>query len=943
LRHQSGAAIIAVVERGATTGLLRFRVLGPLEAWCEDRPLRLGGERQRALLALLVLRANELLTIDQLVEERFGGEPSDAAINAVRAAVSRLRRALEDRETDGTLVTRQGGYVLRADPEQLDALVFERLLAQGQTLMTDGHPHRAAACLREALALWRGPALADLALVECLQAEVRRLDELRLVARMELVDADLELGRASQLIAELEALVSANPLQERLRAQLMRALYQAGRQADALAVYRQTSELLREELGLEPSRHLQDIEQSILQHDLALQPANPVAAAPHSNLPRPATAFVGRAAELAEVTAMLQHRDARLVTLTGAGGSGKTRLALGVAEACSHRYADGVRFVDFSDITDPELIASTICAALELREQPDVPAAEALARYLRARRLLLVLDNLEQLIEGTRLLAGLLASSPGLSLLVTSREPLRLAGEIQYDVPVLQCDDAVALLRERVQAVAPRVSVDAALAGRICERVDYLPLAVELAAARAKAFSPAEILSRLDERLPLLTGGPRDAPRRQHTLGATIGWSYELLGDAEQRLFARLAVFAGGFTLTGAEAVSDAHLDTLQALLDRSLIVRDGERYAMLQTIREYALGRLLESGEADFIHLAHARWLTGLLESEGLTPPWWPNRTSLRRMAQERENFTAALEWASKQGAIEILARLSALLTGVWIMRGQLHEASRWLALALAHQHELPASLAAQLLSAARSLAHHSGDHANAAAFTAQALALWRELGDIDAIAREMISVGSAAHSADDPAAARLAMGEAITFARENDLTEALAVALNNLGDLAIQEGKLDEGQSLGEEALTVAAAGSISAGIAQVNLAHLMMLKGRPRDALALSHHALESALAQGDLLLVAWAAIGHAWSLAALNDVDRSGRLLGSATRFIQDAGATHEWMDIASANAANDILTGQLGTQEAQALIDEGAGRQMEEAAAEELALLADKTH
>ena len=633
---------------------------------------------------------------------------------------------------------------------------------------------------------------------------------------------------------------------------------------------------------------------------------------------------------------MLRSGKARLVTMTGAGGSGKTRLALQAAEACSYQYPDGVWFVGFSDITDPELIAPTLCQAFGLQERPNIPPARRLEQSLRNRRLLLVLDNLEQLIEGAPLIARLLANSPALSLLVTSREPLRLAGEGQYDVPVLQRADAVELFLERARAVAPRVSVDPDLAGPICERVDYLPLAVELAAARAKALSPAEILLRLDERLPLLTGGPRDAPRRQHTLDATISWSYDLLDEAEQRLFARLAVFAGGFTLTGAEAVCDAHLETLQALMDRSLIVRDGERYTMLQTIREYALARLIESGEADAVHLVHAQWLTALLESEGLTPPRWPNGTSLRKLTQERENFTAALEWASKTGAVETVVQLSALLTAVWIVCGQLREASRWISLALAHQYELPASLAAQLLSAARSLAHHTGDHASAGVFTAQALALWRDLGEIDSIAREMINVGNAANLSGDPAAARVAMDEAINFARQNDLTEALAVALNNLGDIAIRQGKLDEGQSLGEEALTVLSPGSISASIAQVNLAHVMMRKGHPRDALAFSRQALDSALQQGELLVVAWASIEHAWALAALNDFDRSCRLLGSATRFIEDAGAANDWMDLASANAAHDILRDHLGTQEAQARLKEGAGIHLEDAAAEELA-------
>jgi DNA-binding SARP family transcriptional activator len=251
-------------------GLLRFRVLGPIEAWRGDTPLRLGGERQRALLALLLVHVNELVRTEQLVDQLLGEELSKQALNTTRVAVSRLRRLLEDGDAAGVLVTRAGGYVLNAGPEQLDVARFERLLADGRGLLAGGDAASAAARLREALALWRGPPLADLAVLEFVQPEIRRLEELRLLALMERIDADLVLGADAELIGELEALVAANPLLERLRAQLMLALYRAGRQAEALEVYRQTSELLREELGLEPSRGLQELEHRVLRQDPAL-------------------------------------------------------------------------------------------------------------------------------------------------------------------------------------------------------------------------------------------------------------------------------------------------------------------------------------------------------------------------------------------------------------------------------------------------------------------------------------------------------------------------------------------------------------------------------------------------------------------------------------------------------------------------------------------------
>ena len=371
-------------------------------------------------------------------------------------------------------------------------------------------------------------------------------------------------------------------------------------------------------------------------------------------LPVPATPFVGRAREVAELTALLRRNDTRLLTLTGAGGSGKTRLALRVAEAIGASYGDGSWFVGFGDVTDPDLIALTICEAMGLTEPSDLAPVALLEHWVGDQAVLLVLDNLEQLGRGTAVLGQLLAACPGMTLLVTSREPLHLAGEHQYDVPGLANTEAIELFIARSQAVAPRLNVDPALAAMICERLDCLPLAIELAAARTKALSPDQILARLDRRLPLLSGGPRDAPQRQRTLKATIDWSYELLSDEERCLFARLAVFAGGCTLAAAQAVCQADLDTLQALVDRSLVRSDGERYWMLQTLREYALERLELAGEENELRRRHHEWFADLLDAEAvdvhdLHPENIARRTRSSARPQERENIKSALAWALK------------------------------------------------------------------------------------------------------------------------------------------------------------------------------------------------------------------------------------------------------------------------------------------------------
>jgi predicted ATPase/DNA-binding SARP family transcriptional activator len=931
--HQRGRIIWTMGSEVA--GRLKFGVLGPLEVRRDRRLVRLGGERQRTLLALLLVHANQVMSVDWLADQLFGGQRSESAVNAVRVAVSRLRGLLENSNRGSVLLTRSGGYVLEVDPERLDAAVFERLLAEGQGLLASGDPASAAACLREALVLWRGPALADVSLVECLQPEIRRLEELHLVALMDRIDAELAVGRAAELVAELESLVAAEPLQERMRGQLMLALYRAGRQADALAVYRETSELLRDELGLEPSRQLRELERSILQQEPTLEPMSRPAPPVSTTLPVSPTPFLGRSRELAEVIALLQREDTRLFTLTGAGGSGKTRLALRAAESSVSEYPDGVWFVGFADITDPELIAPTICHALEIGEQIDLTSMQRLEGWLADRRLLLVLDNLEQLAEGTSVLGELLATCAGLTLLLTSREPLHLAGERQYEVPVLEDADAVELFITRAQAVAARQVVDPELVGAICERLDYLPLAIELAAARTKALSATELLGRLEKSLPLLTGGPRDAPRRQHTLTATIDWSHDLLTGDERTLFAHLAVFAGGCTLPAAEAVCGARIDTLQALVDRSLVRSDGERYWMLQTIREYALAKLEQRAEAREVRKRHARWFVDLVAAEGSTPPGWPSDTALNHLAPEQENFRAALEWAERIADLETLARLASALTAVWVIRGQLHEATHWLTLALQQQNEYRDRLAAQVMSAGWRLARHQGKTAEAAAFAARALELWQALGDPKAITRAMLDVAHTAVTAGDVSRGRDLLEQAVSLAREHDLREILAAGLNNLADLALLEENLEEAKALTEESLRVSQPGSALADIALMNLSCIETQEGNLVAAVHSVRQALDGSLRRGDLLWVAWAAIGLAWPTALQGRFEPAARLLGAAVAFLEEAGAGRDWMDQVCEDKTRCLLSERLGVTKAHALLDEGRAVPLQQAARDAL--------
>jgi hypothetical protein len=520
-------------------------------------------------------------------------------------------------------------------------------------------------------------------------------------------------------------------------------------------------------------------------------------------------------------------------------------------------------------------------------------------------------------------------------LLVTSREPLHLAAERQYEVPVLTHSDAAELFTARAQAIAPRRFVDQALAAAIAERVDRLPLAIELGAARTKALSLEEILARLDSRLPVLVGGPRDAPRRQRTLRATIDWSYELLDLDERRLFARLAVFAGGCTLAAAEAVCGAKLDMLQALVDRSLVLTDGERYLMLLIIHEYALERLEETGEADDMRHAHARWFVGLLDAEGIAPPGWPGETSLNRLAPEQENFRAALEWSSTIGDVETRARLTSALSAVWVIRGQLNEATRWITLVLENEDAYQPRLAAQVVSAARRLSRHRGDKAEDATLAARTLELWRQVGDTKAIGRAMVDVGYTDVRAGNLTAGRQLLEQAVAYAREHGLSEVLAAGLNNLADLAIMEHRLDDGAELSKESLLISDPASGLADIALINLAYIEMAKGNPEGAIQTGQRALEGALRRGDLLWVAWAAIGLAWPMVEHGRPETAGRLLGAGLEFLDEAGAGRDWMDDACEQKVRKILGKEFEEPQVNALLDLGRGMPLERAVREAL--------
>ncbi|MEU8323769.1 BTAD domain-containing putative transcriptional regulator [Nonomuraea sp. NPDC048881] len=718
---------------------MRFAVLGPLAVWDDEgRPVKIVESKVRALLADLLVHEGRPVPADRLIDDLWGDEPPGRAGNALQAKVSRLRAALgRDR-----VPYQAAGYRLRLEAsDEVDAARFRSLVTLARPA---GDPRERAALLTEALGLWRGPAFADVADEEFARIAARRLAEERLSVLEEQAEARLAAGDHLLLAGELAGLVARHPLRERLRAVQLRALYVAGRQSEAIASYGDLRDRLADELGVDPSPALTALFEAILRQDPALLPTasaggpvRPVAggvAEPgreaRTNLPAPLGDLVGRDAAVAEVGRLLG--DVRLVTLTGPGGVGKTRLALEAARRAAHGsqgFGDGVWLVELAGWRgDAGDLAQHVAAVLDVRD--DAPAFGAgpaagtpgarLAAALREREILLVLDNCEHVVEAAAgLAAGLLAAAPGLRILATGREPLDLAGERVFLVEPLRPADAVRLFVERAAASAPGFSPDdetRELVAELCRRLDGLPLALELAATRVRGLGVRELAVRLEDRFALLTRGRRGAPERQRTLRAVIDWSWELLSTPERVVLRRLAVHRDGCTLEAAEAVcpgdgvaAEEVLDLVTRLVDRSLAVMTdgpaGPRYGLLESVAAYAAERLGEADDLGEARGRHLRYYTDLAERAEPELRGPGQREWLARLDAEAANLRAALEEAVGTGDAVLAGRLAAALSWWWLLRGRLHEGRRSLARVCAMSTE--AASAADPESAGAQVAH--------------------------------------------------------------------------------------------------------------------------------------------------------------------------------------------------------------------------------------------
>jgi predicted ATPase/DNA-binding SARP family transcriptional activator len=826
--------------------VVEVRALGTLEVLDDDgRPVTIGGPRPTTILLALALAGGKVVSADGLVEEVWGGRPPRSAVETLHSYLSRIRRVLEpDRSAHGAataLVRSQAGY--RIDPEVvvIDAHRFEAEVAEARKAASAGDAAAAVERLGSALARWRGPVGQGVELGTGGRAEATRLEELRLTATEEWSVLRLGLGDHEALIGELEPSVVANPIRERLHALWMVALYRSGRQAEALAAYRRLRQQLVDGLGVEPGPRLLRLHERMLTQDPALEPDEGVGselvhpdptpardgpardAPPPGNLPAPMVELVGRREQLDRLTAELE--GSRLVTLTGAGGCGKTQLALQLARETLERFPDGTWVVELASRRDPDAVAGAVAEALAVDDAPLPGLVDHLAARLRGRRVLLLLDNCEHLVDAcASLVQELLQRCPELQVLTTSRQILDLEGEVAWRVPSLSLppagaslehlagSDAARLFVDRAARVRPgfeAVEDDAAAIAAICRELDGIPLAIELAASRLRVLSPQEIADRLDDRFAILRTSRRGAPSRHRTLDAAIAWSYELLEPPAQRLLLRLAVFEGGFTVAAAEAACSDDtlprseiLEVLDDLVGRSLVTTAAvsvgpARHGLLQSIRSFARARWSDTDRTAILQ-RHAEWCASLADTAATELTGVDQVRWLNELHADHADLRAALGWSTAGGRLDLALRITAGVWWFWLQFGHAREGATWLVevLSAAEAHGVAADVDPEVLVratyAAGRLAGAAGHDLEAQDRLARAAELATREGSTGWAALSLARLGQQRQVAGDPVGAAQSLDRARDAADGHDDPWVHAGISDVAGHLAVARGDL-------------------------------------------------------------------------------------------------------------------------------------------------------
>jgi predicted ATPase/DNA-binding SARP family transcriptional activator len=916
---------------------IEVRLLGHLEVEVSGEPVRFEGSKQRKLFGALALRAPESVSADELVEVLWGEQPPAGAAQALQKQISRLRQRLG--RCAPMLRHQPPGYALDLDPLAIDSRCFEDLLRRARLALARDDPEHASADLESALALWRGEPLADYRFDEFAQHEIARLEELGLEAIEERLAAELARGGAEDLVGELRALVTQHPLRERLRGQLMVALYRSGRQAEALATMREGRQLLIDELGIEPGPELRQLEIMILAHDSALaadRPAEGLA----GRLPAPVNETIGRDAEIAEIAQLLVRSDVRLVTLVGPGGVGKSRLALEASRAISAGFPAGAVHISLDGAADADVLVPEVASALGIVATTASELGARLSTVTRGAPALVLLDDFDRYLDDAGQVAQLLAEVANLTVLTTSRAPLRLSAEHVYWVQPLSQPNAAAMFTARANAVRPgAVHNERAIVDAICARLDGLPLAIELAADRVRLLPLPALLQRLEHRLELLSGGPRDLPERQRSLRATLEWSWETLEESEQALLGRLTVFEGGASLDAVQAIcgeSEGYVEGLvSSLLDKSSLLRIDSgrsaqpRVALLDIVSEFAAEQAAERQDLAALELRHARYFLDYCEQAAEQAARTDQRDWLDRLAKERGNIRLAFERLLRAGDTEEALRIAIAFARALPWDAHTHEVRGWLAQALAASGALPADRRAAGLYWDGMLALSQGRFDDAQTQLEAALAAAREIAEPSIEAAALAALGRCAVLVAAPNAAAVCE-EAVDSARTAGDPLLVADALLTFAGACERTKDWARAHALADEALAIyrSVEDPYGAAWALAEQGWYDMVHGRFEESERRLGEAVELRRKHGDDRRLVEPLIDFAWLLLAINHGEAARRgfldclalarhvgdqfivgeaLAGLSTQAAQEG----RWMDAAILAGSSAALHEQIG--------------------------------
>jgi predicted ATPase/DNA-binding SARP family transcriptional activator len=947
--------------------ILRIQLLGGFQLISGDTPITtVELPRLQSLLAYLLLHRSAPIARQQLAFLLWPDSAEGQARSNLRTLVTRLRGALPHADAFLSIDTHSLQWQPDA-PWTLDVADFEQALALAEQA---GNQVAARVALEQAAEVYRGDLLPG-CYDDWVLPERERLQQLFLAALEQLLQLHEQQHEYPAAIQVAQRLLRHDPLAEATYQHLMRLHALNGDRASALRAYQTCVTVLRRELDVEPSPATRATYERLAHEAPPAQPALAPAGQREHTLPIPLTSFVGRVRERAEVARLLG--TTRLLTLTGAGGSGKTRLALTVAADRATAYADGVALVELAALADPALVPQAVAAALGLHEESQRSPTAALAEALRARQMLLVLDNCEHLIGAcAQLVQALLGACPGLQVLATSRESLGLAGETTWLVPSLSLPDlrrlppdgasmvgallaseAVSLFVERAAAALPTFALtpDNAIAvAQVCRRLDGIPLALELAAARVKILTVAQLAARLDDCFRLLVAGSRTALPRQQTLRAAIDWSYDLLSEQERALFQRLAVFAGGWTIEAVEMVcagdgiqAEDVLGLLAQLVDKSLVEVEtpsgGEaRYRLLETMRQYSWERLRAAGDADAVQRRHAQFFVALAE---LAEPelYGPAQLIwLDRLEAEHDNLRAALEWALSEdadGRTELALRLAGSLARFWHGHAHLAEGLRWLERALLGGGA--PHLRAKGFGTAGWLARNQGDYRRAAVLLHESLALCRELADQQGIADTLDSLGDVAWDQGELAQAVGFYEESLGLFRGLGEQQRIGLSIGSLGRVLVDQGEYARATELFNESLALLRRLNDQRGIAMslYGLGRAALEQGDAEQATHLLAESLTLFHRLGNTYESAECVEELAWAAAALGQPLQAPRLLGAITALRDSEGITLRPVDRARYERLLAMVRAQVDAAVFATAWAEGRALSLEQAIGEAL--------